>query len=598
MKYRGDIQIVRGVAVLLVVLYHLGVQSIQSGFLGVDIFFVVSGFLMAGLYDKDKKYEFIMKRARRLLPAYFTVIFATLILSLFIATPNETQQVVQQALYATVFASNIGFWMQNTYFSNTEFSPLLHLWSLGVEIQFYVIVPIIAALFARARGLLFLTFLLSLILCFIVVGISPKTSFFMMPLRLWEFLIGFACAYYFCKEGGARFSHKPWLGFAAFLVLIFIPFMKVDGTSLSVFTGHPGVFSLLVSVATAILLIFGLPKAVEKSLFGSVFIKLGNYSYSIYLVHFPILVLYLTEPFSGTITQASSWLDTAIMLVLIILSSLLMYHLVEKGVRTHSIARLIAAPVISIAGLALLLPYLQYSNLPLKEQQIFNAFSDRSTYRCGKLIRIIEPKAISCELTDNSSVSKKRLLLVGNSHADSIKTAFATSAIREQVSLFFVVSNNSLLKGGLSPQRIVNEAAARSIDTIVLHFSDEAIDTKKVQEVVSLANDEEINVVFIAPVPAWSEHIPKAMYDHLRNKADLPQKSRNMYLAQNKAVIDDINNINLDNFRSVSVVEYFCDPLCSYSSSDGTPYYFDKHHLTLTGSNILSPLFSQIIREL
>ncbi|MDN5566628.1 MAG: acyltransferase, partial [Psychrobacter sp.] len=138
MNYRVDVQVLRGIAVVLVVLFHLGFSSIKSGFLGVDVFFVISGFLMAVLYDKNDIPKFYLRRAKRLLPAYYATIFFTLIFAYLLTTPNETAQVSSQAKYAIGFASNLGFWAQNSYFSKTEFNPLLHLWSLGVEMQFYL----------------------------------------------------------------------------------------------------------------------------------------------------------------------------------------------------------------------------------------------------------------------------------------------------------------------------------------------------------------------------------------------------------------------------------------------------------------------------
>ena len=113
MEYRKDIQILRGVAVLLVVFYHLGVAGFDSGFLGVDVFFVVSGYLMAVLYDPGNKRNFYVRRSIRLLPAYFITIFIVIILSVAIVTPNEYRQVSTQSMYASLFSSNIGFFKGN-----------------------------------------------------------------------------------------------------------------------------------------------------------------------------------------------------------------------------------------------------------------------------------------------------------------------------------------------------------------------------------------------------------------------------------------------------------------------------------------------------
>lgn len=184
MEIRQDIQILRGLAVTFVVLFHLETIGLSSGFLGVDVFFVVSGFLMAILYKKGEAKKFFERRAKRLLPAYFATVIFTLLASLFIVLPSELGKVVTQSIYSLFFANNIGFWMQNSYFSKSDFNPLLHLWSLGVEIQFYLIVPLLIWFFRKSKIFLLLALLSSFAACVFIVGLSPKTSFFMMPLRM------------------------------------------------------------------------------------------------------------------------------------------------------------------------------------------------------------------------------------------------------------------------------------------------------------------------------------------------------------------------------------------------------------------------------
>ena len=111
MKQRQDIQIMRALAVLLVVMFHLQTPGLASGFLGVDIFFVIGGFLMALLYQHGKAIDFYRRRAQRLLPAYFFVVIATLLTSALITLPTEQEQMADQGIYASMFSSNIGFWM-------------------------------------------------------------------------------------------------------------------------------------------------------------------------------------------------------------------------------------------------------------------------------------------------------------------------------------------------------------------------------------------------------------------------------------------------------------------------------------------------------
>jgi peptidoglycan/LPS O-acetylase OafA/YrhL len=336
MNYRKDIQILRGIAVFLVVLYHLGFSGFHSGFFGVDVFFVISGFLMSVLYDENKKLEFYKKRALRLLPAYFVTIIATLIASIFIVTPNEYMQVFNQSLYADLFASNIGYLLQNSYFSKAEFKPLLHLWSLGVEIQFYLLIPIIFYFLKINKYFFGLLFIASVSLCFILVEFHPVVSFFMMPLRLWEFLIGYAVAKYLTSNGSIVKKQYSLLGSFFLLVIILIPILNINGESLGFISGHPGVYALFITLSTGIILSVGISKVIEKSIVGSFLELIGKYSYSIYLVHFPVIVLFLYQPFSGTQLQASGLHDLLLLLIIIVSLSYGMYHLIESNLRKIS----------------------------------------------------------------------------------------------------------------------------------------------------------------------------------------------------------------------------------------------------------------------
>ena len=237
MQYRKDIQILRGWAVLLVVLYHLQVEGFTSGFLGVDIFFVISGYLMAVMYTPERKLEFFSKRARRLLPAYFVVVLATLATCLTITTPNDFGQVARQALFATAFLPNIGYWLENSYFDKAAFKPLLHLWSLGVEIQFYLLIPVLFWVFKRIRGSFALLALGSLAACWLILGLSPKTAFFWMPLRLWEFFLGYGVVMHL-KNRSANSMPSTALSVGGMFMLVCIPILDVDGTAPSILFGH------------------------------------------------------------------------------------------------------------------------------------------------------------------------------------------------------------------------------------------------------------------------------------------------------------------------------------------------------------------------
>ena len=598
MNYRADIQVLRGVAVVLVVLFHLGFSSIKSGFLGVDVFFVISGFLMAVLYNKNDIPKFYLRRAKRLLPAYYATIFVTLIFAYLLTTPNETAQVNNQAKYAIAFASNLGFWAQNSYFDTASFKPLLHLWSLGVEMQFYLIVPLLYWVFSKNKFMFLLALIGSLVSCFVVTGVSPKTSFFMLPFRLWEFLIGYGAAYYFTNQGNVKLNNYRWLGLVGLVIVFIIPLFSVNGEATSAINGHPGLFALLVSLATASVLIFGIPSLIEKSILSKLLERIGKYSYSIYLAHFPIIVIYLSKPFSGTELAIPTLMDGVVIVVLMVLASAALYYFFEHKRLKISVTKLIVGSSLSLALLVMTLPIIQNKFYSQEEHLIFGAFSDRSTYRCGKLIRVLEPRAISCDLTPGIDDPEQRVMLVGNSHSDSIKTSFVKASEAHQSKLLFMVSNTPLMKGDISAKGVVDEAISKGIDKLVLHFSPSAITNETIDEVILQSKQAGIKLYFIEPVPVWQEHIPISMYNAINGKNNSTEKqTKSDYLKKNSSRINFVRNAEKDSITSLPVVDYFCKPNCLYASSEGKPFYFDTGHLTITGSEQIKEVFDKILLD-
>ena len=588
MQQRIDIQLLRALAVIFVVLFHLEISGIESGFLGVDVFFVVSGFLMAILYKSGETKKFFERRAKRLIPAYFATVILTLIASLFLVLPSELGQVVDQSIYSLFFASNFGFWMQNSYFSKADFNPLLHLWSLGVEIQFYLIVPLLVWFFNKSKAFLFLALLSSFFLCIYIVGISTKTSFFMMPLRMWEFLIGFVVAYYLTNDGNVKFKNFSWLGVVGLVALCAIPFIKVDGSTLDRLQGHPSFYALAVCIATSLVLGFGLPKAFENNRVSRFLAKIGDYSYSIYLVHFPIIVLYLYEPFSGTNLHPETVLDKLVLFVMIVVASVLMHKLIETR-RFNKILPAYALSLVSVfvlAGFARITPNLMYDN---KANNVFNGLSDRSYYRCGKMIRITDPSAISCKINDEEF--ENSVLLVGNSHADSIKIAFSETASKKNLNTYFLVSNTPLMDSSVTVDALLAEAKRLNINKIVLHYSPNSLKAEILKDLIAKAKHQSTNIELIMPVPVYESSVPKMVYANDSSEAYKIDK----YLTDNSEFIQAVNKYDRgnENFKAHNTVQIFCNKDCKLSDSESRPYYFDSNHLNLTGANLLKPIISK-----
>lgn len=599
MEYRKDIQVLRGAAVLFVVLFHFGVRGFENGFLGVDIFFVISGFLMASIYKGGEWREFYQRRARRLLPAYFAVIFVTLLAGLFRLEWGEFKALCEQVLYASGFISNIGYWAQNSYFTKDDFNPLLHLWSLGVEIQFYTVFPLFFLLCRKFRWFEHVAFIFSAVACFVVVSISPKTAFFMLPFRIWEFAAGYIAAGYFYQHSTPEYHGKRWVfAFVAAFVLFLILFLPLNSEALSPVYGHPGLIAMLVVSASAVFLAIGIPKkALEIWPFKTLEV-LGKYSYSIYLVHFPVLVLYFYQPFSGTNLPIPDVFDLTILCFLTLILSWLLYHIVEQRGKSHfTFLRLIAAIALVVSAVPVS-TYLKKNMYGQYELNIRNAVFDRSQYRCGKLSRILNPSEKLCQLNGRSA--RKKVLLLGNSHADSLKDSFTAVADSRGYEVWFVVQNQPLMDkaGALGLSEIVDLVQQKDITNVVLHYSRGAIPLDRVQALQHKLEKNGIGFAYLSPVPTWPVSVPRLLIREKLDGVAEQRKAYEDYRQLNESVLDYFEGKQGGEVPFIDLGKVFCSPKCMMKSPDGKPFYFDTGHLTLTGAKIVVPSFGALFDQI
>ena len=196
---RADIQSLRGYAILIVVLFHAGLSYFPGGYLGVDIFFVISGFLITNLITKQIKEktfsfrEFYFRRAKRLLPAAYVTFVLSAVAALFLLTSQELIEFSQQLIGAVTFTANMVLWRQGTYFGvESSLKPLLHVWSLSIEEQYYFLLPAVLVVIPSRywqRAMLFAC-LLSLLVCVAFYYIQTGAAFYLFPARAWELCIG------------------------------------------------------------------------------------------------------------------------------------------------------------------------------------------------------------------------------------------------------------------------------------------------------------------------------------------------------------------------------------------------------------------------
>lgn len=313
MEYRREIDGLRAVAVLPVILFHAGFKAFAGGFVGVDIFFVISGYLITTiiLADMNKgKFSivtFYERRARRILPAVFFVMFCSLPFAWFWLLPNHLEDFSQSLAAVSAFSSNILFWRESGYFgTEAELKPLLHTWSLAVEEQYYVFFPLFLMALWRLRkrwilGALIVIAIASLILAQWGAYHKPAATFFLLPTRGWELAIGAVIAFYFLyKKEQAQFiaSHRAASEVFGSLGLILICYSIV---AFDKFTPFPSIYALIPTIGTALIIVFATADTlVGRLLSTKLMVGIGLISYSAYLWHQPLFVFTrhrsLTEP--------------------------------------------------------------------------------------------------------------------------------------------------------------------------------------------------------------------------------------------------------------------------------------------------------------
>ena len=298
MTYRAEIDGLRALAVVPVILFHAGAGVFGGGFLGVDVFFVISGYLISSIILNDlaagkfKLSNFYERRARRILPALVLVLVITSLGFLFFVNPSEQEmKMLEESVMSSIFfSSNFYFPLHSGYFAaDADLLPALHTWSLSVEGQFYLVYPplILACLKIGDRTLtLFIAsvFLLSLIGAEVGSALFSKWNFYLLPTRAWELAIGAMCSVYLRKDRNPHNLTKEVASLTGLLLIVSSIFIFDRNQS------YPSVLSLLPTAGTALVIVFAQKQTlVQRFLSIRVFVGMGLISYSAYLWHQPLL---------------------------------------------------------------------------------------------------------------------------------------------------------------------------------------------------------------------------------------------------------------------------------------------------------------------
>lgn len=453
-SYEAELDGLRALAVIGVILFHLGVQPVSGGFTGVDFFFVLSGYLITALIVprmEDKSFSFIdfyIRRARRLLPALFVVILCSTIASWLLLSPDHLASFSRSAFHAAISVSNVNFWLESGYFDADKFTkPLLHTWSLGVEEQFYLLWPLCMLALAWVRNRIVQILILILV---VAIGFAanihfiedyPSAVFYLSPFRAWQFAAGglVALILHQGKHEGRKLVLPPVLAelvTLAGLALVAYSFMRVTSFA------YPGWQAVWPTLAALLLILGGRNVVSGPVLANPVARFLGRISYSLYLTHWPLIVFwryYNNAPLTPV--------EMGIVAVLSVMTAVALFKLVETPLRHPwtSDARVerLAVPTGIFTGLTALLivsvyPWSQGGwswRLSPESQQMVAEMTDADAMKC----RNVAIKGIGRQCFFGKKIPPKRadqtdVIVLGDSHAAALAKGLVDLLNRNKLS--------------------------------------------------------------------------------------------------------------------------------------------------------------------
>lgn len=485
LAYRRDIDGLRAIAVIAVVLFHFGVPGFTGGFVGVDVFFVISGFLITSIIWNQRQagrfsfVDFWARRARRILPALFAMILAVLVLGWFLLAPKDYEELGRSVRYQVMFVSNILFMRQDGYFdAASELKPLLHTWSLAVEEQFYILFPLLlTVLSARLKhwrlallGVLLVSFGLSVW----AVAHHPEKAFFLLPMRAWELLAGALLA-----VAPARTLRLTPLA-AQSVSLIGVGMIGLAVFGYDKHTPFPGAVALLPTLGVvALIWANGQRQTWVGRLLGTrLMVGLGLISYSWYLWHWPVFVFA-----NYASVEEPGWGEIGALILLSLALGYLSWRFVETPFRERRLLPgrrqiLIAAScgvlVLGLAGQSLRwtdgLPWrlseqaLQYAEAKVWPAELMDCLVDAKT-PANKLF---------CHFGTRTAASST--LIWGDSHATALIPTVEDAAVAHDASVLVASSAGCLPVSGLEHdqtcahfnQRVEDGMKAQPVGDVVL----------------------------------------------------------------------------------------------------------------------------------
>ncbi|AZS50481.1 acyltransferase [Entomomonas moraniae] len=626
MGFRKDINGLRAIAVLAVILFHFKVTGFDGGFSGVDIFFVISGYLMTRIIftrianHQFSVIDFYLHRAKRIIPALAFLCITLSIFGFCFFLTADLREVTQNIRKVILFISNYTFYEHAGYFDTpSKENWLLHTWSLSVEWQFYLIYPLIliglSRLFSlqKIRFIIIIMAIISLIFSIAYTPINPSFSFYSLPTRSWEMLAG-GIVFLFPLSLSSIFKRLiEWGG----LGLILLALVLFDDSFL-----WPG-YLALIPVIGAMFIIWSNQNSIITA--NPPFQWIGKISYSVYLWHWPVAVLLLT---SGLLTNP---IYKVAGIIVSFIFGIFSYLFIEKKLKlTHSKI----VEVIKYIGIILttILFAAITGSLAKHHPELRSKFLQDLNYITENKYT---PFSKKCLLTNNTPPSSEcisnkgelNMIVLGDSHA-SVLFSTIDEANKKGSSALWAMGNCPFIQGAkfakpiyqgcneFVPARLkLLETSYSNIPVLIsnqltsyfneskgtMYFTtknksfEQNFRSSYINTVCKIAKTHPVYI--IKPIPRYPYDVPKKMAsNHLFSFSTLPLTiSLSKYQNENSVILDVMKEAsNVCGVKLLDPTAYLCQNNTCHANIKNQPFYFDSHHLTKLGAEQLFPLFEDI----
>jgi peptidoglycan/LPS O-acetylase OafA/YrhL len=605
--YRTDIDGLRAVAVMLVVMGHLGFNHLSGGFVGVDVFFVISGYLISSIILSQIQsssfsiLSFYERRIRRIVPALFVMMLVTCLLAYKILLPTELTDFAKSLIAATFSASNFYFWTQAGYFDTpAAFKPLLHTWSLGVEEQFYIVFPLLLLAVRKLRpAKLHLSIMLFAAISFAISAVGafkyPDSTFYLAHTRAWELLLGTLVWMRVFPELRQRALRET----ASLLGIALILFA---GVSYSPKTHFPGIAALAPCLGAGLIIAAGQSgeTLVGKMLSLRPVVFIGLISYSLYLWHWPLLVFQAIGHIFGVYWGSTGrWVILAVSLVVATFS----WKWIEGPFRVGAMKlsgpalfKATAATVVCTTLLAAsaLLTHGFSSRYSPEARNLESYLAYTPTYREGTCFFTSKEhgESVNTAACLTQDPTKKNFLLIGDSHAAQLW--YGLSTVFDTVNVMQVTASGCRgVLHSIGDSHCVDMMnsiyssylPAHHVDKLLLASQWEPKDLPAIAETAAWANQHGIDLVIFGPIVEYDASLPRLLVVSMTTgDRNGPFNHRLQWIRQFDDQMSDLAGTRWK-VQYISYFKLLCDSKsCIEYADPGVPLQFDHSHLTSQGS--------------